>query len=179
MSFFPLRKKSLLTFHLRAKCIVLRASTFAGDAVFIAPRRSTCEALARVGMPAYSYRFDTIPHGQVWPTHFHEVAFVLDNTEGHGYHLPIHPRPFHDKPESYFRLSKFISRSWVSFFVHHDPNAWRRRGQWDGTEPEWPVYDNDEAKNIVFQPDTTHIEPDTWRAEQIKLINDNAHVFQR
>ncbi|TGJ81345.1 hypothetical protein E0Z10_g7412 [Xylaria hypoxylon] len=149
------------------------------DVIFIAPRRQTCEALARFGSPAYCYRFETIPSGQQWPTHFHEVAFVFNNTEGLGYHLPLHPLPFAGKPASYFRLASFISRSWVSFFVSHDPNTWRRRGQWDGVEPEWPVYSLKQPENLVLEPSNVHIEPDTWRSEQIKLINDNSHIFQR
>ncbi|OAA80440.1 Carboxylesterase, type B [Akanthomyces lecanii RCEF 1005] len=157
----------------------LRASTFAGDAVFIAPRRSMCEAAARFGMPAYCYRFDAIPHGQQAPTHFHEVSFVFDNTKGLGYHLPIHPLPFTGKPDSYLQLAKLISRSWVSFIVDHDPNSWRRQGQWDGIEPEWPVYGKENPHNFVFKPGQSHLEPDTFRKEQIRLINDNAHIFQR
>ena len=130
-------------------------------------------------MPAYCYRFDTVPNGQVAPTHFHEVAFVFENTDNRGYFMPVHPPPFENKPASYFQLTNFMSRSWVSFFVSHDPNAWRRNGQWDGTEPEWPLYSNDNPQNFVFQPATSHIEPDTFRAAQIKLINDNSHIFQR
>ncbi|RWA11683.1 hypothetical protein EKO27_g3418 [Xylaria grammica] len=156
-----------------------RASTFAGDVIFIAPRRQTCEALARFGAPAYCYRFETIPNGQQWPTHFHEAAFVFNNTEGLGYHLPIHPLPFADRPLSYFKLASFISRSWVSFFVSHDPNAWRRQGQWDGVEPEWPTYSLEQPENFVFEPANVHVEPDTWRSEHIKLINDNSHIFKR
>ncbi|KAK9772552.1 putative Alpha/beta-hydrolase [Seiridium cardinale] len=159
----------------------MRASTFAGDVVFTAARRQTCEALARFGMPAYCYRFDAIPHGQQAPTHFHEAAFVFDNTGNHGYHWPIssHTPPFEDTPSSYPRLANFMSRSWVSFFVFHDPNAWRRQGQWDRVEPEWPLYDNKNPSNFVFDPEHNRLEPDTWRAAQIKLINDNAHIFQR
>ncbi|KAF2719791.1 alpha/beta-hydrolase [Polychaeton citri CBS 116435] len=159
----------------------MRASTFAGDVVFTAARRQTCEALARFGMPAYCYRFDAIPNGQQAPTHFHEVAFVLDNTDNLGYHWPIssHTPPFLNTPPSYSKLANFISRSWVSFFVSHDPNAWRRQDRWDGHEPEWPLYDNQDPYNLVLKPGESHIEPDTWRAAQIKLINDNAHIFQR
>lgn len=138
-----------------------------------------CEAAARFGMPAYCYRFDAIPHGQQAPTHFHEVSFVFDNTNGLGYHLPIHPLPFKGKPDSYLQLAKLISRSWVSFIVDHDLNSWRRQGQWDGLEPEWPVYDKENPHNFVFQPGQSHLEPDTFRKEQIRLINDNAHIFQR
>jgi carboxylesterase type B len=147
--------------------------------VFIAPRRQTCEALARFGSPAYCYRFEAIPSGQQWPTHFHEVSFVFENTEGLGYHLPVHPPPFANMPPSYFELAKFISRSWVSFFVTHDPNAWRRQGQWDGLEPQWPVYRLQEPQNLVFEPAAVRVEPDTWRAEQINLINDLSHIFRR
>ena len=159
----------------------MRASTFAGDVVFIAPRRQTCEALARFGIPAYCYRFDTIPNGQQAPTHFHEVAFVFDNTDNHGYHWPIssHTPPFINTPPSFPRLANFMSRSWVSFFVSHDPNTWRRQGQWDGNEPEWPFYDNKDPLNFVFDTDSNYVEPDTWRSAHIKLINDNAHILQR
>ncbi|KAK3319621.1 triacylglycerol lipase [Cercophora scortea] len=160
----------------------LRASTFAGDAIFIAPRRQTCEALARHGMPAYCYRFDTIPAGQQAPTHFHEAAFVFDNTEGIGYNLPVHPKPFAGKPASYAELAHFMSRSWVSFFVSHNPNTWRRgEGKEDLKEgvPVWPRYEIERPENFVFVPEGVYVESDTWRKEAIQLINENAHIFQR
>jgi hypothetical protein len=113
----------------------------------------------------------------------HEAAFVFDNTEGIGYNLPFHPLPLKDKDGSYSKLANFISRSWVSFFIHHDPNTWRRKhGAWDSLEPEWPLYDIETQDYLVFLPVSeggSYVEKDTRRKEQIKLINDNAHIFQR
>jgi hypothetical protein len=106
---------------------------------------------------------------------------VFENTDNLGYDVPMpsHYPPFEGKPESYSRLANFMSRSWVSFFVDRDPNAWRRKGEWDGVEPEWPLYDVDEPRNFVFLPEGSFVEGDTWRREQIRLINDNAQAFQR
>lgn len=55
------------------------------DAVFVGPRRLTCETWAKANIPAYCYRFNTVPSGATWPTsvaHFDEVAFVFGNLNG-------------------------------------------------------------------------------------------------
>lgn len=62
-----------------------RAAAYFGDLSMNANRRGACEAWAKHGVDAYSYRFNTIPNGippSVGVTHFQEVAFVFDNTEG-------------------------------------------------------------------------------------------------
>lgn len=57
-----------------------RAAAYAGDVTMVANRRGTCEAWARNGLKAYSYRFDTVPAGlpgSVGATHFQEVRLSL------------------------------------------------------------------------------------------------------
>ncbi|KAL9053374.1 MAG: hypothetical protein Q9162_004815 [Coniocarpon cinnabarinum] len=101
-----------------------RAVTYSGDAVFIAERRRTCRTWAANDVPAYCYRFNTVPANQTSVTHFQEVAFVFDNTQGLGY-PPLNVAPFQDKPPTYTALATTMSRSWASFFSTLDPNAWR------------------------------------------------------
>ncbi|KAH8732265.1 Alpha/Beta hydrolase protein [Phaeosphaeriaceae sp. PMI808] len=154
-----------------------RSASYFGDQVFIAPRRKTCETWAAAGLPAYCYRFNAIPAGLpygIGVTHFQEVSFVFLNLEGTGY-APIATPPFQGKPESYRDLSRFMSSNWVSFVHDLDPNAWRKTYAWKGKEPLWAKYDNTNPQDIVFDANvTSHMEPDTYRKEGMKLINDNA-----
>ena len=160
-----------------------RTSAYAGDVTMIANRRGTCEAWARAGVPAYCYRFDTIPNGIPWYSgvgHFQEVAFVFDNTDGLGYdaqHGTVNP--FGNKSEAYTDLAKLMSSSWASFIHDGDPNGFM--GRYEQAEP-WPVYSLDEPRNMVWDANRTELgyaEPDTWRAEGIRFILDHAKNYHR
>lgn len=160
-----------------------RSASYFGDQVFIAPRRKTCETWASNGVPAYCYRFNAIPAGIppfIGVTHFQEVSFVFYNIAGVGY-LPAAVPPFTNKTESYRTLSQFMDANWVSFVHDLDPNAWRKGGVWTGKEEQWPKYDNAKPMNYVFDANVTSFaEPDTYRAEGMKLINDNAlNIYSR
>jgi carboxylesterase type B len=161
-----------------------RSASFFGDAVFIANRRLTCQTWAAAGVPAYCYRFNAIPAGIppiIGVTHFQEVSFVFYNIEGVGY-TPAAVPPFTNKSEAYINLSRFMDSNWISFVHDLDPNAWRNtQGLWNGSEAMWPKYDVANPQNIVFDANmTSYAELDTWRAEGIKLINDNnAGVYHR
>lgn len=161
-----------------------RSASYYGDLIMIANRRLACETWTAAGLPAYCYRFNAIPAGlppQIGVTHFQEVAFVFYNIMGVGY-IPAAVPPFTNKSESYIQLSKFMDSNWISFVHDQDPNAWRATpGAWNGSEAMWPKYDLGNPQIIVFDANvSSYAEPDTFRAEGMKLINDNnAGVYHR
>ena len=148
--------------------------------MFIAFRRFQCQTWAAGGTPAYCYRFNTRPNGltlETGVTHFQEVAFVFDNTEGYGY--DVSPDPFANEPSSYFALAKLMSRSWASFIHELDPNAFRAN---DTETPLWPVYDNADPQDFVWDANVTELaypEPDTFRADGISTIISLSRAFRR
>ncbi|KAE8445564.1 hypothetical protein EG329_013328 [Mollisiaceae sp. DMI_Dod_QoI] len=152
------------------------STAYWGDENFIAARRLTCETWAAANLSAYCYRFNAVPTGISWPTgvtHFQEVAFVFNNLDGLGYAV----NPFANKSESYTRLSDLMSKSWASFVHDLDPNGWVGR---DSAVPAWPEYSVENPLNIVWDANvTSHTEPDTFRAEGIKILNDNWKLFLR
>ena len=154
-----------------------RAAAYFGDAVMIAPRRYTCEQWATNNLTAYCYRFNAIPNGVPWTTgvtHFQEVAFVFDNTDGLGYAI----NPFATKSDAYFKLAKLMSKSWASFVYDQDPNTWSGRDSYalnTSTITPWPKYDNANPMNMVWDANrTSYAEPDTFRKAGIALINEDA-----
>ncbi|KAF2633661.1 alpha/beta-hydrolase [Macroventuria anomochaeta] len=155
-----------------------RSASYFGDQMFIALRRLTCQTWAAAGVPAYCYRFNTIPAGAsaiLGVTHFTEVSFVFLNLLGAEY------ASVSSKTQSYRDLSRFMSSSWVSFVSDLDPNSWREGGTWNGTEELWPAYDVANPQDYVFDANvTSHAEADTWRKEGIDLINaNNLEVYGR
>ena len=149
-----------------------RTSAYFGDVVMIANRRGACETWAANGLPAYCYRFNTIPAGLSWETgvtHFQEVAFVFDNIDGYGYnaeHGTINP--FYKKPQSYTELAKLMSCSWASFIHDLNPNGFK--GRWASADA-WPAYSLENPQNIVWDANETSLgyaEPDTWRKDGIQ-----------
>ena len=65
-----------------------RSAAYFGDVVMSANRRAVVTGWAAHGVPAYSYRFNTLPAGlpyYVGVVHFQEVAWVFDNVNGLGY----------------------------------------------------------------------------------------------
>lgn len=160
-----------------------RSASYFGDYTFIAHRRKTCETWAAAGLSAYCYRFNAIPAGlppQVGVTHFQEVSFVFDNILGTGY-PPVATPPFQGKGQNYIDLAKLMDSSWVSFFHDLDPNSWKKTASWKGKEKDWPVYDVKNPLDFVFDANvTSYAEPDTYRKEGMKLINEhNFDVFGR
>lgn len=160
-----------------------RTAAYAGDEVFIANRRLTCQTWAGAGLPAYCYRFNAIPAGvpaYVGVTHFQEVAFVFNNVNGLGYAVD----PFMGKPASYSALSKLMSCSWASFVSDLDPNAFRdgKTGAMiAGMADMWPRYGvGAMARNIVWDANvTSYAEVDDFRSEGIDLINKGNLLFLR
>ena len=150
-----------------------RVATYIGDQLFIAPRRQTAVSWAQYNATAYAYRFNADQAGfaiELAVSHFKEIGFVFDNIAGVGFRPDI--LPFAGKPPRYAALAEFISRTWVSFVHDTDPNKWREGNE---TVPMWPEYSTDSPQEFVFEVNTTsRVEADTWRAEGIDFINQNA-----
>lgn len=153
-----------------------RSASYYGDSVFIAARRLTCQTWASYGVPAYCYRFNAITsnvNSVIAVTHYQEVAFVFNNLLGVGY-PPLNPNPFEGKGEGTVALAGFMSSSWAGFVSDLDPNSWRTGAGWNGSEAAWPKYEIGNPMNIVLDANvSSYAEPDTYRAEGMKLINDN------
>jgi carboxylesterase type B len=151
------------------------SDAYYGDLSMIAPRRKTCQTWAENGIPAYCYRFNTVPNGltaELGATHFQEVAFVFDNTLGVGYGYPdVSDKPFEGMPQSYYELADTMSGAWASFVYDGAPGSW------------WPQYKGKVGQNWVFDANVTnlgYIEDDDWRKAGIDLINSwNADVYRR
>ncbi|KAL1307019.1 hypothetical protein AAFC00_005646 [Neodothiora populina] len=152
------------------------SASYYGDHHFIAARRLTCQTWAAAGLDAYCFRFDTVPRGLGWPfqaAHFQEVSFVFNNVDGLGYS----PSPFLDMSPAFAQLSNHMSKTWASFVADLNPNSWKGV---DAALPLWPTYDNADPKNFVFSAnETCYTETDDFRAEGIKLFNDNTVLFRK
>ena len=160
-----------------------RTAAYAGDAIMIANRRGAVETWAANGIPAYSYRFNTIPAGLsslTGVTHFQEVAFVFDNTQGLGYdeeHGTVNP--FQNKTKSFYDLADYMSKSWASFIYDLDPNYEITK---PASAPIWPKYSLGQPQNIVWDANVTtlaFLEADTFRSEGIRWILDHALLYRR
>ena len=175
-----------------------KVTLYAGDYQFNAGRRYSTQLWARHGVPAYSYRFDAVPNGipreTLGATHFQEISFVSRNFDGVGYQ--VHPLESTSTglQQSYRNLSTRMSHMWLSFAATLSPNAHQGRFT---THPQqlpfrdcfanltkapnangtWPVYRNENATNIVFHLNGTHLEPDTWRSNAIGRLLDSVHEF--
>lgn len=103
-----------------------QTSLILGDSMFNAGRRATCQAWAKQGVAAYSYRFDTNPatlDPKVYGSaHFSEVSFVFANSQGIGYES----NPFNvqnmDLKLKYLRLSNLMAKMWISFAQTGSPD---------------------------------------------------------
>ncbi|KAF2086318.1 alpha/beta-hydrolase [Saccharata proteae CBS 121410] len=157
-----------------------RSAALYGDYQMVGNRRLTCETWAAEGLDAFCYRFNAIPATSDQDkgiTHFDEVAWVFNNVNGVGYE-PVAIPPFTGKGQSYIDLAKLMSSSWASFIVDLNPNGFAKGNL---TKEDWPVYRLEDPKNYVFDANVTSFaEPDTWRQEGIKLINEHAaDMFSR
>jgi carboxylesterase type B len=149
-----------------------RLTSYFGDVTVNAPRRAANHAWSKFNVPSYSYRFDVTVNGVpklTASTHFQEVAFVFGNVRGEGYAV----NPFGDLTEAdqkkFNTLATEMSGSWVRFVTTGVPNG-----------DAWPAYDivsgGGEGKNRVFSVNGTgsYVETDTYRAEGIEWISENA-----
>ena len=157
---------------------------------------------AAAGVPAYSYRFNVNPAGTQFVDHFQEVSSVFYNVSipllpsssenpiltlnqllGVGYVAPGAVPPFQNEPRSHAEVARLMDSSWISFVHDQNPNSFRQ-GRGQGGFPGmrlWPRYAVGNPMNFVFDANvTSHPEPDTWRAEGIRLVNENnAGVYLR
>nr|OQO23396.1 hypothetical protein B0A51_08947 [Rachicladosporium sp. CCFEE 5018] len=160
-----------------------RTNAYYGDLVFIANRRGAVEAWTEYDVPAYSYRFNTLPNGLTIVAHFQEVAFVFDNLQGLGYGYPWGSLPpFAGKPQTYTDLAFLMSSSWASFIHDGNPNFSQGKPSGLAKTPDWPVYSLSNPENIVFDVNVTgvaNVEPDTFRKEGIQFILDHNLLSSR
>lgn len=152
-----------------------RVAAFAGDYQQHAGRRHLAESYAGAGLCVYSYLWNVYVNGIAaiyGATHFQEVAFVFDNTEGLGYAT----NPFEGKPETFKTLADLMSKMWVSFMHGADPNL-------DASETvqsvAWPRYTLDAPNNLVFDVNATglsYVAEDSYRKENIAYLLDSVFV---
>ncbi|GME34276.1 carboxylesterase family protein [Neofusicoccum parvum] len=156
-----------------------KTSLVIGDVMLSAGRRIAARTWADSGLPAYSYRFDTVPGGidpvTLGATHFQEVAFVFRNTRGVGYESD----PFAVDSElrkKFDGLAELMSSMWISFVNSHSPNNHHVAS----FKESWPTYSTDGPVNLVFRADPgSHLEADTFRTEAFDFIHHTALEFSR
>ncbi|KAM0429244.1 hypothetical protein ACHAPT_006458 [Fusarium lateritium] len=143
-----------------------RAVAFGGDRAMHAPRRAWVRTWAASNLSAYSYRFDVVS-GDRSPVqgagHSVDLPFVFRNTERLAQFNASEPIP-----GSFSELAVLMSRRWISFTAHLDPNFEGMQGE------KWPVYDKEGGRNLVFHINETslvHVEDDTYRTEQLEYLN--------
>jgi carboxylesterase type B len=158
-----------------------RAAAYGGDLTMHAGRRITTQSWAKYGVPAYTYHFDVLVNGksdEIGSTHFQEVAFVFDNTNGYGYENAVSVDPFANEPPTFDELASIMSTAWVSFVHDLDPNNNAFSHQKGITKEGlvWPVYGVDYPSNVAFNVNVSglaYIEPDTYRGAAIAYLADN------
>ncbi|KAF7922316.1 uncharacterized protein EAE97_011058 [Botrytis byssoidea] len=149
-----------------------RVCAYMGDVIMQGPRRLTAHSWTKFGVPVYTYRFDVLVNGvpaSTGATHFQEVVFVFNNTQGLGYDTLVAVDPFANKTQNYFDLAQEMSQRWVGFIVHGVPNG--------ETGVNWPNYAGNTTegkKNLVFNVTGSYTEDDTYRKEGIAYINEHA-----
>lgn len=149
-----------------------RGAAIVGDEVIHAGRRFTTTYFSKLPShrrkPVYSYRFDQSPwdgseelvatEAPVFSTHYAEICFVFNIEPSASKNNSNWIGPF---PE-YYRLSKQMSRTWISFTHDLNPNRHGMSGI-----PKWPDY-SCSKKNLVFRADGNYVEKDDWRESQLQ-----------
>ncbi|KAK7217924.1 hypothetical protein V2G26_005927 [Clonostachys chloroleuca] len=143
-----------------------RAAAIGSDITMISGRRKMAELYTSAGKDVFSYRFDQLAYGyNEWDgvKHFANVAFSFQNISGN-----IGPSPQYD---THLDLARAIGQAYVRFVYDLNPNPSNKYGNQEKLLPEWPVYDNNEPKNMVLNATENRVEDDTWRKEGIAYIN--------
>ncbi|KAH6880040.1 Alpha/Beta hydrolase protein [Thelonectria olida] len=149
-----------------------RVSAFAGDYQQHAGRRLMAKSFAGAGLPVYSYLWNVYVNGIAniyGATHFQEVAFVFDNTEGVGYSA----NPFEGKPATFIQLADLMSKMWVAFI--HDTNPNLSSGPCS-KGAVWPQYKLSQPNNLVFDVNRTnlrYIAKDNVRTTEMSYLLSN------
>lgn len=84
-------------------------------------------------MSVWTYHFNVWVNGldaETGVTHFQEVVFVFDNTNGLGYETAVAVNPLANEPESFTQLATLMSRTWISFINDMDSNKSGGKGLW-------------------------------------------------
>ncbi len=141
-----------------------------GDLDINAGQRALCEAYSHVAT-CHSFRFDAVPdRGSTrdqFVTHGAEIAPLFQNFDGLGYEH----NPFEQVGQGYYDLARLMGLMWASFIAHLDPNT-----ALDVNQTRWPTYSMQYPVNLVLnESGLAWTEPDTYRAEATKLINDAQH----
>ncbi|KAI1495428.1 Alpha/Beta hydrolase protein [Biscogniauxia marginata] len=148
-----------------------RVAAFAGDVQQHSGRRLTAESYVGASVPVYSYMWNVHVNGisEIYgATHFQEVAFVFNNTQGLGYSVD----PFANKPETFKELADMMSKMWVSFIHSGNPNL-RDDSRQCAT---WPQYTPDNPNNFVFDVNVTnlsYVDTDDYRKPGISYLLEN------
>lgn len=143
-----------------------RGNAIGSDVTMISGRRKMAELFSSAGAAVYSYRFDQRIYGRSeWDgvKHFDNVAYSFQNVTG-----LLGPSPEYD---SHVELARAIGQAYVRFVYDLDPNYKQKYGEQEKLLLTWPVYDNDEPKNMVLNATKNWVEDDTWRKEGIAFIN--------
>ncbi|CAG9985167.1 unnamed protein product [Clonostachys byssicola] len=143
-----------------------RAAAIGSDITMISGRRKMAELYTSARKDVFSYRFDQLAYGyNEWDgvKHFANVAFSFQNISGN-----IGPSPQYD---THLDLARAIGQAYVRFVYDLNPNPSDKYGKQEKLLPEWPVYDNNEPKNMVLNATENRVEDDTWRKEGIAYIN--------
>ena len=151
-----------------------RITLFVGDHIFIAARRFATETWAEYGVPAYSYRFDTVGSGvspeTLGAAHYTEIPFVFGNVDGVGHEVNFLTSNSTEEREEFIRLDKNMCRMWLSFVNELSPNAHYALD----SDTTWPAYTKGSARNMLFRKSGISLEEDTWRARAISRMNSAA-----
>ncbi|PYH90898.1 cholinesterase [Aspergillus ellipticus CBS 707.79] len=138
-----------------------RAAAFSGDLLMHGPRRLTSEWLARWNVSTYVFHWNVMTEGPInGAAHFDELAFSFHNLADLGTEIG-------NETTTFPQLATMMSRMWVSFVNHLDPNYN------NVTNVRWPVYTAQNPHNMVFDVNRTglaYVEPDTYRAAGIGYI---------
>jgi cholinesterase len=110
-----------------------RAAAYGGDLAQHAPRRLVSQSWAAQNVSVWTYHFNVWVSGldaETGVTHFQEVVFVFDNTNGLGYETAVAVNPLAKEPESFMQLATLMSRTWISFINDMDSNNSGGKGLW-------------------------------------------------
>ncbi|EXK27416.1 hypothetical protein FOMG_16222 [Fusarium oxysporum f. sp. melonis 26406] len=140
-------------------------SLYLGDVLFSSGRRYSLQAWHEHDVPAYSYRFDSVPSGisskVLGAAHFQEVAFVFNNLAGEGYNVNPLSSSSIQREGQLQHLSMLMARMWLSFATTLSPN----HHEVPNFNITWPKYQNDNPTNMVFRLENTTLEADNFRLD--------------
>lgn len=159
-----------------------RTAALLGDYLMDSGRRYMAERWSSMGLPAYSYRFNTNPTsipivywnglGPGFALHGADLAYDFGLPAG--FTAPIDYYPPVKDVGPHIQLSHVMTSKWVSFVHSMDPNSHQV-----SHAPHWPSYGL-LASNYVFNAtDKTlnvHVEADAYRAAGIGIWN--KHILE-